>query len=164
MLTKERGSPPRGLAQETEESLDALRQRFSPSKLVSFVLFNYSQTPLVTLMLSLPRFFLRVWWWVVLAGFHSGRLWRRVTSGQTPRDQEGRPTSWSQRTEVHSLEQKRSVKILNSSFDTEISLIHLVTLQKKPFVIGLNIASIANAIEITMDHRLYRKMDAGSQK
>lgn len=109
VLTKERGSPPRGLAQETEESLDAWRRRFSPSKFVSFVLFNYSQTPLVTLTLSLPRFFLRVWWWVVLAGFHSGRLWPRVTSGQTLRDQEGRATSWSQRTEVHSHESRKDL-------------------------------------------------------
>lgn len=50
---------------------------------------------------SCCRFFLRNWWSVVLDGSPSGLLWQQVTLGLTPKDREGRVTSWSQRTEVH---------------------------------------------------------------
>lgn len=50
---------------------------------------------------SCCRFYLRNWWLVVLDGCPSGLHWQRVTLGPTPKDREGRVTSWSQRTEVH---------------------------------------------------------------
>lgn len=72
------------------------------------------------------RFYLRNWWWVVLAGCHSGLRWQQVILGQTQRDQEGRVTSWSQRTEVlkTSSEQERQRFWSVSSFEAHSSLLY----------------------------------------
>ena len=70
------------------------------NKLPLLLCLNADICPLVSFVLSLSRCYLRNWWWVVLAGSHSGLLWLPVTSGQILRGQEGRVTSWLQRTEV----------------------------------------------------------------
>lgn len=62
--------------------------------------FNALIVFIVSVMLLLSRFCLKSWWWVVLAGSHSGLLLLPVTLEQTLRDREERVTLWLQRTEV----------------------------------------------------------------